>query len=1000
MRSRRSRAKRGGVGRAGLLAVALALASHGSVRAQAAAPPRDGVRTVRVVSQRRVLSSLGSPTWFAEVQPDGTSRFLKAAGSGGLQAGGPANFEAELVAQQVLERLGILTPRVEVVRVEGRPGLFLLAERFDRPDFLRGRTLVSPLSEPGAAVIDWEQVRRLALADLILGNWDRLPRNLRFVSEGASAAPPRVRPLAYDHGVALLTASVTRQRSHQLPLDGSLAGPPALGESFRPWDYWKILQANGYFTAVLGAKDAGPRLLQTATEVAGLLDDATLERLVRSIPDAAITGADPEARRREVLELLRARRDRSLELMRSASRSSPRALARYRDQVPRPVRAALGLGPMEVPAFLEQVLARGAPDPTEAYRQLRMHGVGAHRALGLVTQWAAAAGVPVDTAQLHATESVLGGAGATRRLHRPAMRDRIGPLVARMTATSTRFVAAFGAALGRAGLNQLQGQAPLLAAVYLFHVIERTAAGRPLEAALVEAAPRAFTPEFLAGVGGFVVGAMPLDMLAAGLQRAAILAGQSALRASALGLGALTGGVAASSVQVLGENRRDRRALEAAAAPLDSEERDALLALSQELLGPELTDVLREALMPERLSPTRLLVETAGVAAVGLVLLASTGVGFVAVAGAVLAGFGIHALVDAVSQAWSDMTFDPVGQRGDDLERVERLLGRIRGLITARDFRGAHLAVRAEWRLLRERVLADMTRFQEAHRGVLELAQATALHALGRDGLRPVHEELRLAAWRSGDPARRAAAASRFAETTHPSFSAFANLDHFHRLHHLHQAGARSLAQEKDWPCGYTHRSWLPRLATELGEGLRLLADAEARLASLPVESFARSQPAAWRLERLAMLRQRADSGLQALHGLGELADGIDAAWLEVGEAPGVERLGRVLDLHAAVRDQELAELLAVQAQQGEVLRAGLGGVDLQGHALRLWGDALAALGLAGSPHAGPVESLLDRRPPAPAAAGCARSRASGTAPSEPSPAAADGPGGDRLFGL
>ncbi len=946
------------------------------------------LRTVTLGPTTRNLSAGMASSFFAEVLPGNDPRFFKVPVDLGRPAGSTgmvANLEAELVGTATMRQLGLLSPGTEAVHIAGRDGTFLMAERFDRPGFLGPRRLVSQLREPAVARIDWDEVRRMQVADLVLGNWDRASRNYRFVEDPTRPEARSIRPVAFDHNVALLTESVTTNRMLQLPRDGTLAGPRSMVERYRAWDYWKILQANSYYVHALGMPDAPGAYTALADELARSLDDPALERIVREVPDKAITGIDPGARKAELVSLMKARRDRAIELLRSLAKAGPDVLGRYARQVPSEVRSALDLARHEVPAFMDRALPDGKLDPYEAYRQLRVQGVSAFRAARLVEGWAASAGVAIDPAVLHAEERGIAGRGASDRLAREPIRERVGRLAARMVDLSNGFVREFSVSMGRAGLAHVTAQAPLLGAVYLFHLVERTARGEDLETALAGAAEAAFSPEMLAGMGGWVLGATPIEAGAVALQRAAIEAGRAVLRTGALGSGALVAGLATSTVTVVGEDSRDQAALaaELSGLGLSDAEKARLVEVSRTLLGPELSDVLAEALHPARLSAGRLLTETAAVTGVGLLLMAATGPGFVPLAGAVLAGLALHVALDVATGYWQDLRFTPERQQAADQQVVDSLRATLASLDTGSPdgLRQAHLAVRADTRVLRDRVLKDQLAVHAAWRTFLELAQSAGVHALGADGLTGVRESMEAEARRQRrrGPGSRA----RLGDPSHPSWSVFAHLDHFHRLRRLGRAEARPVLRETAYPCGYTHRSWLADLARELSEATATLTRAGRAFEAFPPDHFASAPVVKRRLEEIWIPLQRAEIGLEALFELGELASTVDAAHAEALAGEAAADGVRVLELHAGIRERELAELFALRQQQHAMLAAGLAGTDLDANARVLWVGALSGLDPTGV--APDLSALLDRHAPSPQGSGrIAKDCASTTGPVVP----------------
>lgn len=215
------------------------------------------------------------------------------------------NFEAEIIAHAVFQLLGLDSPEVRVVALEGRTDLYLRI-RYADASFTHGADAkpVNRTSIAEADPIDLDAVRKIALTDLLIGNADRHEGNILVYRTPAGVWMP----IPIDHNFALVTAPVTEVQSWALtPIPAANASPRATvayGDRFLTFTRGNRVTVQ----AVRGA-EGHAALTALAARLQRELTDAALVRMVRSIPPEAVAVGEPDTRFAELIEVLTARRD-------------------------------------------------------------------------------------------------------------------------------------------------------------------------------------------------------------------------------------------------------------------------------------------------------------------------------------------------------------------------------------------------------------------------------------------------------------------------------------------------------------------------------------------------------------------------------------------------------------------------------------------------------------------------------------------------------------------
>lgn len=219
------------------------------------------------------------------------------------------NFEGELLSTRILQTVGVMTPDTDVVDVKPK-GRFSKVTRQLRSRLVDEKTLGTTVLYrntevlPRDARIDLRALRRMQLTDVILGNADRHWANIWFYA-GADGV---LKPLAIDHNFALGDRALAPDFS-----DGSaFSRPPLEGTGGRrrfTRTTGTVLTRNSIYKGALFDPDGHAMYRAEARHLQRTLTDAELRKLVDGIPEHAFTSADPKARRVELYDQLRLRRD-------------------------------------------------------------------------------------------------------------------------------------------------------------------------------------------------------------------------------------------------------------------------------------------------------------------------------------------------------------------------------------------------------------------------------------------------------------------------------------------------------------------------------------------------------------------------------------------------------------------------------------------------------------------------------------------------------------------
>jgi hypothetical protein len=393
----------------------------------------------------------------------------------GLSAYG--NMEGELLASRMLEQLGFRTPRSRLVKVQPRYWDGSFRERVYLQAEVVGQQ--QPILEltgmmPGELRhVDVAQVRRLALVDAVIGNGDRHRGNILF-----QETKGRVwEPIAIDHNFAFAGKEVVPnsywQRNFLPELTGVELGPgvhDAKVARHAPdaGSLELILNRNRLYEEITFGALVDPAqqeaMLKEAAKLKGQITDGMIEAEVARLTDAEIGSKDPAARRKELVEVMKARRD-----------ALPTELANYFERSWELItreRVAIAPLPEVVPPEMWKrlplsdgsrmrlcvELCRPHMPPGDVYRALRMEGLDPLTAKEVAFTALRNRGVQFDPAFASRVEVELKGDKTLERQgrRRPTHRENAAlagrapgdaPFEARVEASGTRLVDARGGVL-------------------------------------------------------------------------------------------------------------------------------------------------------------------------------------------------------------------------------------------------------------------------------------------------------------------------------------------------------------------------------------------------------------------------------------------------------------------------------------------------------------------------------------------------------------------------
>jgi hypothetical protein len=294
-------------------------------------------------------------------------------------------MEGEILSGKILKKLGVLTPKAEVVHIRGKEGVFLRSQFIDEKVIGSGKVYRGTHRLPQKARIDLRKLRALQVADLLIGNTDRHGNNIWFVKNPKTGL---FAPVAFDHNFALgdkvLSPKWDNGATFSSPMSTAKLSRGAIPSKLTR----TALFRNQIYQGALWNPDATEDYFKEAARLQKSLPNKVLKQMVAEIPDEAFAGRDTLKRREELLKRLIQRRDRLPQLLEGTLRGTLRASA-----------GAVALDGL--PKRLERYLPKGRVARTKLEMEIRgkegfpRRGFQPHKAYGKLLE----VGVPREAAR-------------------------------------------------------------------------------------------------------------------------------------------------------------------------------------------------------------------------------------------------------------------------------------------------------------------------------------------------------------------------------------------------------------------------------------------------------------------------------------------------------------------------------------------------------------------------------------------------------------------------
>jgi hypothetical protein len=227
------------------------------------------------------------------------------------------NTSGEWLGTRLMNEAGVSSPRVDMVQVRGQDVPFAriqhMQELFPGEQLARGTGGL-----PKGAQIDLDAMRRMQAVDLLIGNSDRHGNNVWFRQDPSTG---RWRPIAFDHNLALASTASTGWKA--APFQEPMRIPSKSGAVVPSSSTRSILGRNSVYTGIMNDPRAAHGLLTESRHVQATLTDERIDKLVDSMPDEAIGPDDKKARRQELKDTLKRRRNELLKTAEVTLKSHP-----------------------------------------------------------------------------------------------------------------------------------------------------------------------------------------------------------------------------------------------------------------------------------------------------------------------------------------------------------------------------------------------------------------------------------------------------------------------------------------------------------------------------------------------------------------------------------------------------------------------------------------------------------------------------------------------------
>lgn len=196
-----------------------------------------------------------------------------------------ANFEADILAHELFELVGVKSPRAWMVRLaEKSPlrdelGAHVLAMEFVDSRLVRGQVRFGGYPKDA----DDDQYVAMALIDILAGNADRRDPNYFTVKPYGEASAP-VRPVPVDNNAGFSTMTVWSVPTNHVNFLPTYSGAGTLEVMKDLGTIRGVFYDAPVYSVLFDARKLRKRAVQRARQLAGDLTDARIRAMVDALP--------------------------------------------------------------------------------------------------------------------------------------------------------------------------------------------------------------------------------------------------------------------------------------------------------------------------------------------------------------------------------------------------------------------------------------------------------------------------------------------------------------------------------------------------------------------------------------------------------------------------------------------------------------------------------------------------------------------------------------------
>ena len=298
---------------------------------RSSSPGYSGAKTLREVRVDQVVDQFsgGTQSRASVARVDGELKFLKSQVAHGH--GRYANFEADLLAEDLFTLIGVKAPRTEVVRLSSDSplrqelGTVVLAMDYVNSDSMGHKKVASGGFglRPGAVLDDY---LKMTVIDILIGNADR--RGANYLDRWTSSQHVRPVPIDNNSGLGnLINWKTATNHCNFIPSYSGAGNTPGLRQN---GTIANILLDNTLHHEILDEPQEQLRMLEIARDFTARLSDEVLTEMVERLPREII----PRGAKVSTRHLAKAVDQETLKLLRNGARDglSGQELYQFRKQ--------------------------------------------------------------------------------------------------------------------------------------------------------------------------------------------------------------------------------------------------------------------------------------------------------------------------------------------------------------------------------------------------------------------------------------------------------------------------------------------------------------------------------------------------------------------------------------------------------------------------------------------------------------------------------------------